>query len=321
MQKKTQKHSGFTRIRERQGTTDPYTTIDVIRNDNWADPPAAPREPGPAGEHLHEQIAADMALEERAVILRFNADLDTALRLSREDFVRQAGDSLERSLSTAEEFASGTRVITVPRRHRSPSSTRTRSRALSRSPSWISRPRQRRRRQNLSEEEDEDMNAILQASRAGQQIQIEERCAACGNAGVHRILQVCERCGTHGALAAVSRAARVVEAASRAGTMGEDMLSTLSPASFLPTPRPANHRRRRSPSHTSSPHQPRDLGFLAIHWWNAGCTDPHLREVSRFRWTTARNCQPQIADCSRRHRGAPRVTACSRHMYSRHWLL
>ncbi len=53
--KKALKYSGFTRIRERQG----------IRSDNWADPPPAPRESGPAAENLHEQVSANMAPEER----------------------------------------------------------------------------------------------------------------------------------------------------------------------------------------------------------------------------------------------------------------
>ena len=57
------------RIRERQGASGPYTIIDVIRSDNWADPPPVPRESGPAGENLHEQISADMDLEDGAVIL------------------------------------------------------------------------------------------------------------------------------------------------------------------------------------------------------------------------------------------------------------
>ncbi len=199
-----------------------------------------------------------MSIEERAVVLTFNADLDTASRLSREDFARQAGGSLERSLWTSVVadhgiIASGTQVIAIPGRHRSPSSASTGSRAAPRSPSWISRPRQRRRQRNSSEEEGEDMNAIFQASRAGQQIQIEERCADCVYTGVHRISHVCERCGKQGTLTTVSRAARVAAAASRAGTMGEDMLSTLSPAGLLPIPRPVNHRRRRSPSLPSSP--------------------------------------------------------------------
>ena len=73
--KKALKHSGFTRIRERQGASDHYTIIDVIRSDNWADPPPTPRESGPAAENPHKQISADMASEDRAVILRFNADL------------------------------------------------------------------------------------------------------------------------------------------------------------------------------------------------------------------------------------------------------
>ena len=73
--KKALKHSGFTRIRERQGASGPYTIIDVIRSDNWADPPPTPRESGPAAENPHKQISADMASEDRAVILRFNADL------------------------------------------------------------------------------------------------------------------------------------------------------------------------------------------------------------------------------------------------------
>ena len=60
-----------------------------------------------------------------------------------------------------------------------------------------------------------------------------------------------------------------------------------------------------SVAHEFPPHQPRDLGFLSPQRWDAGCADPHLREVSRFRWTAARNWQPQIADFSRRHRGVP----------------
>ncbi len=216
-----------------------------------------------------------MSIEERAVVLTFNADLDTASRLSREDFARQAGGSLERSLWTSVVadhgiIASGTQVIAIPGRHRSPSSASTGSRAAPRSPSWISRPRQRRRQRNSSEEEGEDMNAIFQASRAGQQMQIEERCADCGYTGVHRISQVRERCGKQGTPTAVSRAARAVAAASRAGTVGEDMLSTLSPASSLPTPRPANHRRCRSPSRTSSPRsasRPRHFGSLMVERW------------------------------------------------------
>ena len=69
---------------------------------------------GPAGDYLHEQISADMDLDDGAVILRFNADLDTALRLSREDFGRQAGASLEQSPSPVAESAFGARTIAIP---------------------------------------------------------------------------------------------------------------------------------------------------------------------------------------------------------------
>ncbi len=57
------KHTGFARIRERQGSKGPYAVIDFIRSDKWADPPPTPREAGPEGEHLHEQATADMSIE------------------------------------------------------------------------------------------------------------------------------------------------------------------------------------------------------------------------------------------------------------------
>ena len=158
-----------------------------------------------------------MALEERAVILRFNADLDTALRLSREDFGRQAGASLEQSLPPAAEAAFGARTIAIPRRHRS-SVAATQHRRRSRSPSCITRPAAPKLHHNSSDEEDEDMRAIMHASNSGQQIQIEERCESCGFIGLHRLAQVCSSCGTQGSLTAVSRAARVLAAANRTGS-------------------------------------------------------------------------------------------------------